>query len=66
MCIHPAQVQAVHAAFRPTADEWAWAERVVAAARHAGAEAGGVVVVDGRMVDVPLVRQAHRILQDAP
>jgi len=65
MCIHPLQAVAVHEAFRPTPEELSWAQRVVAAAGKAGAEKGGVVVVDGKMVDVPFVRQARRILADA-
>jgi citrate lyase beta subunit len=65
MCIHPAQVPAVHAAFAPTADEVAWAKRVAAAVESAGIGAGGVVVVDGRMVDVPFIEQAKRILRDS-
>lgn len=64
MCLHPDQVAVVHDAFAPTADEVAWAERVVAATEAAGAGSGGVVVVDGRMIDVPLVEQARRILAD--
>ncbi|HEX2065245.1 MAG TPA: aldolase/citrate lyase family protein [Candidatus Thermoplasmatota archaeon] len=62
MCIHPAQAVAIHEAFRPTADEVAWARRVRAAVEAGGIAEGGVVVVDGRMVDVPVVRQAERIL----
>jgi len=62
MCLHPAQVTVVHDAFVPTAQEIAWAKKVVAAAEAGGADSGGVVVVDGRMIDVPLVRQARRIL----
>lgn len=65
MCIHPLQAVAVHEAFRPTPDETSWARRVVAAAEAAGADEGGIVVVDGRMVDAPFVRQARRILADA-
>ena len=65
MCIHPAQVGPVHEAFRPTPDEVAWARRVVDAVAKAGIGAGGVVVVDGKMVDVPFVNQAQRILADA-
>lgn len=65
MCIHPAQVPVVHEAFVPTQAERAWAEKVVAAAEAGAVAEGGVVVVDGTMVDVPLVRQAERILQDA-
>jgi len=59
LCIHPDQVAPVHAALRPTAQELAWARRVVAAIREAG---GGVVSLDGRMVDAPVVRLAERLL----
>jgi citrate lyase subunit beta/citryl-CoA lyase len=61
MCIHPAQVVAIHEAFRPTAAEAEWAKRVLAAVEAGGVAAGGVVVVDGQMVDVPVIRQAERI-----
>jgi citrate lyase subunit beta / citryl-CoA lyase len=66
MLIHPAQVAPVHAAFAPTAAELEWARKVVAAAEAGNAARGGVVVVDGRMVDVPVVEQARRLLSDSP
>lgn len=59
LCVHPEQVPVVQAAFTPSADERAWAHRVRDAARSAG---GGVVKVDGRMVDAPVVRLAERLL----
>lgn len=59
LCIHPEQVAPVHAALGPSAQELAWARRVVAAIREAG---GGVVSLDGRMVDAPVVRLAERLL----
>ncbi|MFV0672230.1 HpcH/HpaI aldolase/citrate lyase family protein [Variovorax sp. tm] len=59
LCIHPDQVAPVHAALGPSAQELAWARRVVAAIREAG---GGVVSLDGRMVDAPVVRLAERLL----
>ncbi len=62
MVVHPAQVEVVHAAFAPTEDEVAWAKEVVAAADEGGLDAGGVVVVNGRMIDAPLIVQARRIL----
>jgi citrate lyase subunit beta/citryl-CoA lyase len=60
LCIHPDQVAPVHAALGPTAQELAWARRVVEAMRTAGG--GGVVSLDGRMVDAPVVRLAERLL----
>ena len=59
LCIHPDQVAPVHAALGPSADELAWARRVMAAMHAAG---GGVVSLDGRMVDAPVVRLAERWL----
>lgn len=58
LCIHPRQVAAVEAAFRPSAEDVQWANAVVDAA--AG---GGVVVVGGQMVDKPVVDRARRILR---
>ncbi|HEV2633624.1 MAG TPA: CoA ester lyase [Actinocrinis sp.] len=59
-CIHPSQVSVVRAAFRPTETQVVWAARVVAAARD-----GGVVAVDGQMIDSPLIRQAEAVLAAA-
>jgi citrate lyase subunit beta / citryl-CoA lyase len=55
-CVHPTAVPILNAAFSPTADEIAWAERVLAA----GGE--GAFVVDGRMVDAPVIARARAIL----
>lgn len=59
LCIHPAQVATVNAAFTPSAEQLAWARRVVAASR---ASQGGAVAVDGRMVDAPVFARACRLL----
>ena len=59
LCIHPAQVAVVNAAFTPSADELDWARRVQAAFTAAG---GGVFSLDGRMVDAPVLRLAQRTL----
>jgi citrate lyase subunit beta / citryl-CoA lyase len=59
MCIHPAQVAAVHRALRPGAEEQAWAQRILSASRAAG---GGAIQLDGKMVDRPVVLKAERIL----
>lgn len=57
LCIHPRQVAATRAAFRPSEEEVVWARRVVDAA--AG---GGAVLLDGKMVDKPVVDRARRVL----
>ena len=61
LCIHPRQVAVVHQALLPTSAEIDWARRVVAATEGAH----GAVLVDGRMVDRPVVRKAQAILDRA-
>ncbi len=61
LCIHPRQVGVVEAAFAPSAEEIAWARRVIDAAQ--GAQ-GAAVAVDGRMVDKPVLLRAQRLLRD--
>lgn len=56
LCIHPRQVNIVNVGFSPSAEDAAWARRVV------GASEGGVTVIDGRMVDAPVISRARRIL----
>ncbi|MES2979968.1 MAG: CoA ester lyase [Pseudomonadota bacterium] len=60
LCIHPSQVHAVNEAFSPSAAELQWARRVVEGARARG---GAVFSLDGRMVDLPVIRSAERTLQ---
>jgi len=59
LCIHPKQVAIVNDAFSPSAQETAWAQRVVDAASAAG---GAAVAVDGKMVDAPVLARARRLL----
>jgi len=62
LAIHPAQVPAIHDGLAPGAEELAAARRIVEAADRA---TDGVLVVDGRMVDRPVVLGARRILARA-
>lgn len=66
VCIHPAQVGAVNAGFGPTERELAWARRVVAADRAARANGQGAVLLEGRMIDRPIVERAARWLALEP
>lgn len=60
LCIHPAQVATVLAAFGPSDEEIAWARRVVAADADGRAQ-----VVDGRMIDAPIAARARSLLRRA-
>lgn len=62
--IHPRQIPAIRAAFRPTPEEVARATEVVAAAEHAASQGlGAVALPDGRFVDAPVVARARRTLE---
>ncbi len=60
MAIHPDQVAILNRAFMPTANEIAWATRVVEAFANSS---DGVVGLDGQMLDMPHLKQAHRLLE---
>lgn len=62
LCIHPAQVAPVQAAFAPQPAELAWAQRVLEAAPAHG---GAVFRLDGRMVDAPVLALAARLVARA-
>ena len=63
MCIHPAQVAAVHAALQPTPEALNWAQRVLDAWHSQ--TASGSISVDGKMVDKPVYLRAQRIASAA-
>jgi citrate lyase subunit beta/citryl-CoA lyase len=59
LCIHPAQLDVAAAVFAPGDEEIAWARRVVAASRDNHA-----AVVDGELVDRPVIERAEAILRE--
>lgn len=60
LCIHPRQIPVIHAALAPSAEQLAWARRVVAAS--AAANGAGAFQLDGQMVDAPVLLRAQRLL----
>ena len=61
-CIHPGQVPIVNREYSPSADEVAYARRIVE--ENAQHEAAGRASwsLDGKMIDVPVVVRAQRLL----
>ena len=57
--IHPTQVPVIQAAFSPPADEVAWARRIVDAYER---NEGGVLLVDGKLIERPVIASAQRTL----
>ena len=60
--INPRQIELLHKAYAPTTEELRKAERIVEAAEQAEREGLGVVSLNGKMVDAPVVLNAQRIL----
>jgi citrate lyase beta subunit len=65
LCIHPGQLEAVNRVFAPSDEEVEWARRVVQAYEQGVREGRGAVALDGRMVDLAVVRRAQRLLAEA-
>lgn len=65
MLIHPSQVSLSHVGFAPTAEEVASAQRILDEFEKAEAQGVAAVVVDGRLVDYPVVSRARRIVDAA-
>ena len=57
--IHPKQLAPIHDAFTPSAQQIERARRIVAA--YEGSESG-LVVLDGKLVELPVVRSMYRLL----
>jgi len=60
--IHPSQIALAHSVYTPTEVEIAKARRVMAAAAEAEAKGSGVISLDGKMIDKPIVERAVRVL----
>ncbi|AJQ27147.1 aldolase/citrate lyase family protein [Pelosinus fermentans] len=60
--VNPRQVSVVHDFFAPTAKEIDHAQRVLAAYQEALEKKSGVISLNGKMIDLPIVARAERTL----
>ena len=65
MAIHPRQVEVINRIFAPSPEEIEQALRLVQAHETHQAAGTGAFELDGKMVDMPMVRAAERILEKA-
>src|SRR5574340_1722405 len=63
--IHPNQIEPAHTAFAPSDEAVAQARRVVEAAAQHQTEGRGAFALDGKMVDMPVVKAAEWVLARA-
>lgn len=64
-CIHPSQIAVCHKAFSPGEKEVEWAVRVVVADEKADKAGRGAWTLEGKMIDVPVVKKARAVLKHA-
>jgi citrate lyase subunit beta/citryl-CoA lyase len=62
LCVHPDQIAPVNAAYLPSPEEIAAAERIVAAFRQAESRGAAAIQVDGQMIDYPVAHRAQALL----
>jgi citrate lyase subunit beta/citryl-CoA lyase len=63
LAIHPAQVTAINESYTPSPEEIEHARRVVAA--FESAPGAGTVGLDGKMIDIPHLKQAQALIEHA-
>ena len=63
--IHPRQVYLLHRAYAPSEKELERAKRVIAAADAAHRNGQGVVSLEGKMIDPPVIHEAEMVLSRA-
>jgi len=64
-CIHPRQVPVINSNYLPDDEEIRKAQRIVLAFEKAGKAGIGVVAVESKMIDPPVVKSALRIIRQA-
>jgi len=63
--IHPAQVGPVQIAFTPNDEAIAYAKRIVETFEASQKEGKGAYSLDGKMIDMPLLKNAQKVLERA-
>jgi citrate lyase subunit beta/citryl-CoA lyase len=64
-CVHPGQVPIVNEEYGPRPEEIAYAKRVIDEDARAAAQGRASFEIDGKMIDIPVVERARRLLARA-
>lgn len=62
-CVHPSQIAILNEGFAPTKTDINFARRVLEVAQTLPMDQRGAFVVDGRMVDLPVINRSERMLE---
>jgi len=63
--IHPTQVEPVQTAFTPNDEAVAYAKRIIETFEASQKEGKGAYSLDGKMIDMPLLKNAQKVLERA-
>jgi len=63
--IHPSQIPLIYEAFKPNEKTLSFAKRVIEGNQHNQQQGKGAFELDGKMIDMPVVKWAHNILRRA-
>jgi len=63
--IHPNQVEAAQEAFTPSNEAIEYAKRIVESFESSQKEGKGAYALDGKMIDMPLLKNAQKVLERA-
>lgn len=61
--INPRQIELLHNAYAPTQEEIDYAERVITAAEEGERSGLGVISLNGKMIDAPIINHARVVLE---
>lgn len=61
--INPRQIEILHNAYAPTQEEVDYAERVIAAAEEGERSRLGVISLNGKMIDAPIINHARVVIE---
>ena len=61
-CIHPGQVKIVNEEYSPTADEVAYARKLIEMNDEAMKAGRGSFALDGKMIDIPIIVRAEKLI----
>jgi citrate lyase subunit beta/citryl-CoA lyase len=62
-CIHPGQVTIVNEEYTPSAEEVAYAHKVIKLDQEAAASGRASFALDGKMIDIPIIYRAQRLIR---
>lgn len=64
-CVNPRQIPLVKSVYQPRLEEIEEALRVLSAIKEAKSKGSGVISLDGKMIDKPIVERAEKVIMEA-